>query len=136
MLFDPTNHHRSSPLRARLQTAESYADYKKLCLEIDKAEGTLAWRKEEKDMPQVCASCVFKSPQTYNTPMLFQQCRPHTRLHPPLCHHYLQAVLLKRTIEELDEALREGNLPQLRFLLGGVFRVRMHSLWPMAWHSL
>lgn len=89
-MIDSTNnprhiHNRVSPLRARLHTAESYAEYKRLCVEVDRAEGMLKWREEERDMPQ--------------------------------------AVLLKRTIEELDDALREGNLPQLRFLLGGVFRV-------------
>ena len=53
---------------------------------MDREEGRLRWREEEKDLPQ--------------------------------------AVLLRRTIEELEAALREGNLPQLKFLLGGVFRVR------------
>jgi hypothetical protein len=80
-----------SPLRARLQAAESYAEYRRLCAEVDKEEGSLAWREGEKDMPQ--------------------------------------AVLLRRTIEELDAALREGNLPQLKFLLGGVFRVRVFDDW-------
>lgn len=74
-----------SPLRARLQAAESYAEYRKLCAEVDRVEGTQAWREEEKDLPQ--------------------------------------AVLLRRTIEELEAALGAGNLPQLKFLLGGVFRV-------------
>ena len=75
-----------SPLRDRLKGAETYADFRRVCLEVDREEGTDKWREEERDLPQ--------------------------------------AVLLRRTIEELEEALRTGNLAQLKFLLGGVFRVR------------
>ncbi len=90
---NPTQPNTSaSPLRARLQAAESYAEYKRLCLEVDREEGTLPWREEERDMPQ--------------------------------------AVLLRRTIEELEAALKAGNLPHLKFLLGGLFRART-VVWSM-----
>lgn len=35
--------------------ASTYKEYKELCVVVDKAEGNLAWRDEERDLPQVRA---------------------------------------------------------------------------------